>query len=98
MLKAIRLRLVVSSGKIRSDSQRRNSADRRISGPRGLRACGEWAANNARRHQQTALCSWANALRVLRRGALRKLGPVSHATVEPERVHLRVKTPTARHK
>src|ERR1700730_12172137 len=98
MLKAIRLPLGLSSGKIHSGSPRGSCAARRIAGPRGSPACGEWATNNAPHHQQTALCSWANALRLLRQAELKKLGLACHAIVERERAHLRVQTPTARRK
>src|SRR6266478_6592679 len=98
MQEAIQIPLGVSSGKIRRSSPRASSAARRISGSQGFRACGEWAANNAPHHQQTAPGSWANALRFLRPDELKKPDLACHATVEPERAHPRAKTPTARRK
>src|SRR5439155_24706887 len=96
MQEAIRIPLGVSSGKIHRSSPRRSSAARRISGPQGFRACGEWAANSGPHHQRTVPCSWTNALRVLRPGELKKPDLACHATVEPEHAHPRVQTPTAR--
>src|SRR5205809_7354395 len=96
MQEAIQILLGVSSGKIRRSSPRRRSAARRISGPQGFHACGEWAANSGPHHQRTAPCSWANVLRLLRLGELKKPDLAFHATVEPEHARPRVQYPTAR--